>query len=53
MLEATQYMLQFDIALEAEAKSDPKGKDLECKSLSFAEIRKLRIVSPGVKKKPT
>ena len=46
-------MLQFDIALEAEAKPDLKGKDLECESLNSAEIRRLSIVSPRAKKKST
>ena len=53
MIEAAKYMFQFDIALEAEVKSDPKGEDLERESLSSAEIWKLQVVFPRAKKKST
>ena len=53
MLEVAQYMLQFDIAPEAQAKLDPKGEDSERELLSSVEIQRLKTLSPGAKKKST
>ena len=41
MLETTRYMLEFDVALEAGAQSDPKEDDSDWELLSSSEIQRL------------
>ena len=53
MLEEAKYMLEFDIALEMEAKPDPKDEDSERESLNFAEIWKLQAMFLRMKKRST
>ena len=50
MLETAKYMLEFDVALEAGAQSNPKEDDSNRESLSFVEIWRLQGVFPRTKK---
>ena len=53
MLVSAKVMLQFEIALEAEAQLDMKDKDLEKELLRSEEIRGLQTMSLGSRKKST
>ena len=53
MLETTRYMLEFNVAPEAEAQLDLREDELERELLSSIEIRRLQDVSFGAKKKST
>ena len=53
MLVATKYMLQFDIAPELEVQLEMEDEDSERESLGSEKIRKLSVVSSGLRKKST
>ena len=53
LLVVAKYMLQVDIALEAEAQLDTKDKDSERESLGSKEIQELEMVPPGSRWKST
>ena len=53
MLETAKYMLEFGISPEAEMQLDTIDLNLDWKSLSSVEQRRLLVVSLGSRKKQT
>ena len=53
MLEATRYILEFDVTMEVKMQPNTVDLDSDHESLSFMEQWRLQTVSPGTKKKQT